>query len=74
MNARLTISALAVSLLAVTLAACGSGSDDKPATSTSDAVSQADREEARDAARKAHAAFRPSPAPLPATPTSKRST
>ncbi|MFI6960788.1 hypothetical protein [Streptomyces sp. NPDC050255] len=53
MNARLTIFAFATGLLAVTLAACGSGSDDKPATSTSGAVSQADREEARDAARKA---------------------
>ncbi|WP_328893705.1 hypothetical protein [Streptomyces sp. NBC_00236] len=52
MNARRTFAVLAAGLLAVTLAACGSG-DDKSATSTGDAVSRADREKARDAARKA---------------------
>ncbi|MGW0933756.1 hypothetical protein [Streptomyces sp. NPDC002666] len=53
MNARIAISALTVGLLAVTLAACGSSNDDELATSTSGSVSQTDREEARDAARKA---------------------
>ncbi|MGW6209243.1 hypothetical protein ACWF9B_37080 [Streptomyces sp. NPDC055089] len=52
MNARPAIAALAVGLLAVTLAACGS-SDDKPATSAGNTGSRVDREEARDAAREA---------------------
>ncbi|MFJ6432127.1 hypothetical protein [Streptomyces sp. NPDC091416] len=53
MNARRTLAALAAGLLAVTLAACGSSSDDKPATAAGGTASRADREEARDAAREA---------------------
>nr|WSW69444.1 hypothetical protein OG461_26420 [Streptomyces sp. NBC_00995] len=50
MNARLTLAALAAGLLAVALAACGSGGDDKPAAKASRTVSEADRDAAREAA------------------------